>query len=101
MAAMSPQISERARKNGTAVLRALADKGQTRVAELVGTSETTVSRFKGHDLELASAVLAAAGLKVVPESMICFDPEYVNALRVMAGVGLNAESPRSLEWDTQ
>ena len=101
MSALSPQIAERARKNGSAVLRALAEKGQSLVAELVGTSETTVSRFKGHDLELAVAVLAAAGLKVVPEAMECFDPDYVRALKVMAGVGLQAKEPRALEWDAQ
>ena len=98
---MSPAITERSRKNTSVVLRALAERGQSRVAELVGTSETTVSRFKGHDLELAAAVFAAAGLKVVPEGMECFDPEYVKALKVMAGVGLQSKEPRALEWDSQ
>lgn len=98
MAALSPAIAERARKNEVAILRALANVGQCRVAEMTGMSETAVSRLKGDALGQLAAVAAACGIKCVPQDMECFDPEYVRALRVMAGVGIKAPSP-TLDWD--
>jgi hypothetical protein len=30
--------------------------------------------------------------------MACFDPEYVDALRTLAGVGIRKQAPVSLDW---
>lgn len=98
---IAESIAERARRNHTAVLRALATVGQAKAAELVGVSESTVSRFKDGGLEQAAALLAAVGLKCVPIQAQCFDPEYVRALRVMAGVGLQQCESKSLSWEDE
>lgn len=45
-------------------------------------------------------MLAHLGLKVVPERMQCFDPEYVEHLRALAQLGLRQPSAdQVLEWD--
>ena len=99
MSAVSFQIAERARKNLTAILRALAEVGQVHAAQRMGVSETKVSRLKGEALEDVSMLLAACGIKCLPDQMECFDPEYVRALKVMAGVGLKAPEKISLDSD--
>lgn len=98
MRELSPAIAERSRKNASAILRGLAGTGQARVAELTGVSEATVSRFKDGGIDHAAALIAACGLKCVPDGVQCFDPEYVRALKVMAGVGLESAEPKTLEW---
>lgn len=97
MPELSPSIAERARKNERAILQALAERSQTKVAELMGIHESTVSRTNKAEM---AAYLAAAGLKAVPEGMQCFDPEYVKALKTLAGIGLGAPEPRHLDWNT-
>lgn len=100
MAELSPGLAERARKNETTVLRALADASQVRVAEALGVSEATVSRFKDGGIQQAAALLAACGLKVVPDSMQCFAPDKVNALLVLARDHLaHIQQPSQLSWD--
>lgn len=98
MSALSPQIAETARKNERTILRALAERSQVRVAELLGTSETTVSRA---DKSAMAAFLAAAGLKAVPAERVCLDPRYVESLRVLAGIGLAAPEREQLDWGDQ
>jgi hypothetical protein len=101
MTAVSSAIAARSRKNFTAILQGLATVGQSKVADLTGISETKVSRFKTCDLEELAALMAACGLKAVPVDMQCFDPEYVKALKVMAGVGLKQPEPQLLDWGDQ
>lgn len=67
MASLSPTIAERSRKNHAAILRSLAAAGQARVAALIGVDDSTITRIKDGQLERLAAVLAASGLKVVPE----------------------------------
>lgn len=95
MPALSPTIAERARKNERTILRALAERSQVKVAELLGTSETTVSRA---DKSAMAAFLAAAGLKAVPSERVCLDPKYIESLRVLAGIGLQAPERDQLDW---
>ncbi len=97
---MSPAIAENARKNERAILQGLARVSQTKVAELMGASETKVSRFKGADLEEIGALLAACGLKAVPNDMQCFPREKVNALLTLARDHLQQiEHPEQLSWE--
>ena len=98
MSALSPTIAESARKNERTILRALAERSQVKVAELMGTSETTVSRF---DKIGMAAFLAAAGLKAVPSDRVCLDPDYIQSLKVLAGVGLRSGEPKTLNWEDQ
>jgi hypothetical protein len=94
--AMEPR--ERARKNLSIVLNAMAEKGQNELAKAMGVAESTISRMKGEGgLEQVVGALAHLGLKVVPVGYECYDPEYVAALRTLANVGIKKEAPR-LDW---
>ncbi len=100
MAAVSPAIAETARKNERAVLQALSRVSQTRVAELLGVSDSTVTRFKEGGIEQACALLAACGLRVVGEDMQCFSRDKVHALLTLARDHLvQMEKPEELSWE--
>lgn len=98
MPQLSPTISEASRKVERTLLQTLAARSQVRVAELMGVSESTVSRI---DKSTLAAFLAACGLKVVKQEMQCFDPDYIHSLKVLAGVGLQAPEPKALDWGDQ
>lgn len=94
MPTVSPAIAARARKNTSAILRALAAVGQVRVAEQLGISESTVSRMKDAELDRIGELLAACGLKAVPVDLQLFEPERIQALQVLARIGVeNAAVP--------
>jgi hypothetical protein len=93
---ISPSIREIARRNHTAVLSALAQVSQTKVAELIGCSDSTVHRIKTQELETLSAFLAACCLKLVPVSAETLDEDYIRALRTLAGHGIKT-APKSKE----
>lgn len=97
MASLSPAIADRSRKNLTAVLRGLATVGQARAAELLGIHESTVSRMKDTEIERIAALLSALELKCVPAAMQLIEPERINALRVLARIGVeHADTPSEL-----
>lgn len=75
---------DRARKNHTAMLKALCTAGQSAVAGAIGVHESTVSRWKDGELEKLSMFLSAVGLKVVPVNMHCYPPDEIEALKVLA-----------------
>ena len=84
MSALSPTPAERARKSQLTVLRALQEPGrQVAIATAMGTSESTVSRFKNDHLESFAAILAHAGLKVVPSDFQCVDAKTFAAFQVL------------------
>lgn len=95
MPQLSAAVSESARKCERVILQTLAKVSQVRVAERMGISESAVSRM---DKQGIAAFVAACGLKVVPAEMQCFDPEYIKSLKCLAGVGLQAPEPISLDW---
>jgi transcriptional regulator with XRE-family HTH domain len=97
---MSPVIAENARKNEKTVLQAFARVSQTKVAEAMGVSDSTVTRFKEGGIEQACALLAACGLKVVPIEMQCFPRDKVHALLTLARDHLvQMEHPEQLTWE--
>lgn len=96
MTEVSEVTSRKARKTQTVILQALAEKSQARVADLMGVSESTVSRLKGEGLAQIAVFLAACGLKVVPETSHTYDQEYIRSLKHLAGLGLHAQAPT---WD--
>lgn len=93
--------TDKSRKNETAILKALASLGQARLADLMGVSESLVSRQKSDgQLAKTAEMLAHLGLKVVPAGMKCFDPEYVEHLRALAQIGLKQPCmSQELEWE--
>lgn len=87
----------RARKNLTAILRAMANVGQATMAQRLGVNESTVSRMKDSELERIAAILSALDLKCVPASMQLIEPERINALRVLARIGVeHADTPSEM-----
>jgi hypothetical protein len=98
MAEVSLSPAERSRKNEQVVLHALASTGQSELAKAMGCHESTVSRLKDGGIATFAAAAAHLGLKIVPTGMACFDPEYVDALRTLAGVGIRKQAPVSLDW---
>lgn len=81
---MDAQTSRRAQRIHTAILQALAKASQARIAELIGCSASTVTLFKDEQLQRFSSILAACGLKVVPDTEESVDMNEVRALRVIA-----------------
>jgi hypothetical protein len=88
-------------KNLTVILRALASMGQAHLADSMGVSESLISRMKSSgDIDKTAKMLALLGLKVVPAAMVCFDPQYVEHLRALAKIGLNAPAQEQvLDWE--
>ena len=99
MAGSSVPAAERARKAYSRALQAMQDPGtQRNVAQLLGVSESTVSRIKTEKLEDAISLLCHLGFKVVPSDMRCYPDEYVQALHTMAKLQMQSAAP-TLEWD--
>lgn len=102
MTESSPTACERARKAYTLALHRISRVGQSTVAQEIGTSPTTVSRFVSDPdgLERACKVLAAVGLKVVPVAMQCFPPEKVAIFMTLARDHLNyLQRPEQLAFE--
>lgn len=100
MAELSPDTEERARKNRAAIFAGLSSVGQAKVAVALSVAESTVSKYKGDELEIASKVLAVCGLKVVPETYRCVDPRRMEALLTLAGLQLDSLRERpELVWE--
>jgi hypothetical protein len=89
-------VAQRAKKNYSLILDGLRVVGQKTVAELIGESETTVSRAKTGELERCASILAAIGLKVIPVSHKSYSEDRIRALNVLARIGLDAET--GSEW---
>lgn len=91
---ISDSIRDRARRNHTVLIRCLAEVSQSRVAELIGVSQTTMSGIKADQLERFAALIAACGLKLAPVTDQTFDETYISALKTLAAVGLRSETSR-------
>lgn len=93
MPEVSASIVERSRQNESAILRALASVTQTRLAEMIGVHESTVSKMvTDGSVEKTARFLAAAGLQLVPADARMYDPEYIKSLQVLAVRHLNNET---------
>jgi hypothetical protein len=78
-----------AQRNETAIIKALQEVTQARVADLIGVSQSVLSEFKIHIPRMA-AMLAASGLRVVPSSDQFYDEDYIRSLRVLARAGIDS-----------
>jgi hypothetical protein len=79
-----------ARKNLSLALQAIAQAGQTEIAQRLNFSTSTVSRIKSERLEEVIKVLAACGLKVVQQDYHGDHAEFIDAALVFAAYGLKA-----------
>lgn len=100
MSQISATVAERSRKYLSLALQRISSIGQIHVAEQLGTSEATVSRCVNDNLERVCQVLAAAGLKVVPAEMKCYEPRKIAILMELARDHLNQlETVEQLSFD--
>jgi hypothetical protein len=90
-----PEIRARAAKNHSEMLRMLRFVTQKRAAELIEASETWVSRLHDGELMRFASLLAALGLKVVPEGQRTYPPERIAALTTLAREALNNDGAAS------
>ena len=88
---MNEGLLKTARRNHSAILKALAKVGQERIADALGISGSSLSVFKSEHLERLSAVLAACGLKVVLETDESTSADELWALKVLAMKALDRE----------
>ena len=88
---MNESIKELSRANHTTILRAMGTTTGSRIAELIGVSEATVSRFKDVDgsLEKLSALAAACGVRFVRADAQHVEADDLKALAVLAQRGLH------------
>lgn len=94
--------AEKARKTLAFCMQRISREGQSAIAERLGTSPSTVSRFVSDSdgLERACKVLMAAGLKIVPDTMQCFPPSKVAILMELARDHLNyLQRPEQLAFE--
>lgn len=101
MPSLNEQQAATAREFESLILQRLVSVGQKTVADAVGVNESTVSRWKEGEIERWCKVLALLGLKVVPESAMVVNAEYLRSLETLAELGLKAEKkrPGPLGWD--
>lgn len=101
MSECKPEIRGRANKNLSEILRAFRVTTQAKVADLMGISETTVSRLKDNAIPEFAVLLAACGLKVVSENAQTHSPERIAALTTLALEALkNDGHPSQFGGDT-
>lgn len=102
MTTPSLTVDERARKNLAGILRALASVGQARVAEAMGVSESTVSRWKdeGGELERFARLLAVLGQKNVGQDRECVKgDEFRFMTRIASRALANEEAAQRLMFE--
>jgi hypothetical protein len=98
--AVSSEVTLKARKFSSLVMQRLAVLGQNKVADEIGVSAPTVSRWASDDLERACQVLVVLGLKVVINDRVCVDPKMYEALVMIAGKAMShAETAQRLVWE--
>lgn len=101
MAELSSTPIERSRKAFAAVLRAMEANGTARnLAQILGTSETTISRTKTEKLEDAITLITHLGFRIVSESKVCVDRKIYEALATIASKAMSQpETAQQLIWD--
>ncbi|EPH0891584.1 TPA: transcriptional regulator [Pseudomonas aeruginosa] len=98
---LNAERDARAREFESLVLNRLLSVGQRTVADAIGVSESTVSRWKEGEIERWCKVLAHLVLQLVPEQAVVVNADYLRSLETLAELGLRAEKkrPGPLGWD--
>lgn len=88
MEAVSPEQLERARTAGKRLRKevgdAIADFTQTRAADFMETSASTVNRIVANDLDSVCHLMAVLGLQFAPLDAVVVSREDMQALERMA-----------------
>lgn len=98
MSELSPEVAARARKNLSALLRAVAEVTQVKVAARLRVDPSTVSRMKDAEYEKIAAFAAACGLKLIREDQEVEDPGYVEGLRQLLAIELQQKRARKSDF---
>ena len=88
MAELSISSDGIARETLAFILQSLSAKGQGAVAQVMGISDSSISRWKADEIPVMARFLTALDLKVIPNDYVCVDPEYLRSLRTLARAGL-------------
>lgn len=101
MGELSATPIERSRKAYSMVLQAMQDPGtQRNLAQVLGVSESTVSRIKNEKLEDALALIYQLGFKVVDASRVCVDRSKYEAMVTIARAAMaDEDTARRLIWE--
>ena len=100
-------ISERAKKNLTAINKAMSSCGQACVARAMGVNEGTVSKMKDTSqgeikitFESLAKGLAEMNLKCVPVEMKCYDSATIDSMFNLAKQRMDQlHTSDQLIWD--
>lgn len=88
---------ERARKIAHSVRAAVQGSSQVAIAAAIGVSESTVSRLLAEHLDNVSAIVAHAGLKIVPGELVCVpEPTYQEMRRIVGRAYANEQAAREI-----
>lgn len=94
---MKPEYEPLARLNERRVLARIESFGGNTVADRMGVSESTVSRFKNGELVQWCGFLSALGLRVVDQAAKCYKPGgKIDAVFVLAQDSLAKMSVQDL-----
>lgn len=102
MTESSAAASEMARKLQAVLLRQIARTGQNRIADEIGVSPATMSRWvsEPEGLERACRIAATLGFKLVPSHVQVFPPEKIGMLMELARDHLNSlRRPEQLAYE--
>lgn len=93
--ALSDELRETARENHRILLQRLADVGQKTVAEIVGITESKMSRLKDTtegkgDLELFASLAAVMGIKLTDVDAVYCDRRTAKAMATLVRTSVNS-----------
>lgn len=78
---LSAEYREKAREIETVISQQLSTVTQAKVCEVSGANKDKVNRLVKNDLDLIATMIAALGLKVVPEDAVFCSKETAEATR--------------------
>ena len=86
MERVSPEVAALARKNVSAILRALSAVGQTAAADNLEVHSASITRMKepNSDIERVALILAAVGIELPGSDQRIYPINLVESLRVIA-----------------
>lgn len=82
------------------VFAELSNVGENTVAERLNVADSTISKWKAEQAELAVKIIAQCGLKIVPERVRCYEPKQMEAILALAKARLERiETTDQLIWE--
>lgn len=95
---LNPERDARAREFESLILNRLLSVGQKTVADAIGVSESTVSRWKEGEIERWCKVLALLELQVVPMSAQCHPPSTSRRSRHWPSLAFRPRRSGLVRW---